>query len=40
MEINLLDDNQLSLLRGLIADAGKVVVVVHKSPDGLSLIHI
>lgn len=34
MEINLLDDNQLSLLRGLIADAGKVVVVVHKSPDG------
>ncbi len=34
MEINLLDDSQLALLRQLTADASSVVVTVHKSPDG------
>lgn len=34
MEINLLDDSQLALLRQLTADASFVVVTVHKSPDG------
>lgn len=34
MNINLLEDSQLSLLRELITDSVKVVIVVHRSPDG------
>lgn len=34
MDINLLGDSQLALLRQLTAEASFVVVTVHKSPDG------
>ena len=34
MDINLLDDSQLALLRQLTAESGSVVATVHKSPDG------